>query len=122
MHWIVIVFVAENVVDVDVVVVVSQYNKNFPSLKDIMYKRCLPKKKIAQKVTLAHIRGRGVNENGPMSPSEQFFLNKWQNSFKICKGDLNGDEFNHHSMHTSYRSIPVTPPAGVHWTVIVFVA
>ena len=27
-HWMVIVFVAENVVDVDVVVVVSQYNKN----------------------------------------------------------------------------------------------
>ena len=27
-HWMVIVFVAENVVDVDVVVVVSQYDKN----------------------------------------------------------------------------------------------
>ena len=74
MHWIVIVFVAENVVDVDVVVVVSQYNKNLPSLKDIMYKGCLPKKKIAQKLTLAHIGVSRVNENGPMSPSEQFFL------------------------------------------------
>ena len=33
-HWTVIVFVVENVVDVDVVVVVSQYNKNLPSLKN----------------------------------------------------------------------------------------